>query len=375
MTPESRAEGPSGSSQDGTVRALLVSGSSPGSSLYNYALMVWNAFDGNATFVHLGMLPGELPVHEPRDHIHLSGSGIGAQLIDAAINNAMPTVAFRRYRSLLESALKKGQPVHYTSIDVPPLAPSSNSVVTVHDAPRAIMSKALYSLPLRYRIAQWLRLQRYREFPFILAPSNHVRQELIEYGVDGSVHVIHPCYHPAFVTIDRRSARRSLGLPESKTLILSVSSAEMRKNLSVVKELIPRLGSAYAVVRVGPPLVGAINLGRLPQEALVRLFNACDVLLQPSLEEGFGSPVAEAFAVGLPVVASDIEVMREISDGAALLVDPRDPAAIERAIRTVVDQPSVYRQLSFGRAREFEFELFRSRVVRFFKEISYGLRG
>jgi glycosyltransferase involved in cell wall biosynthesis len=79
------------------------------------------------------------------------------------------------------------------------------------------------------------------------------------------------------------------------------------------------------------------------------------VVVLPSKAEGFGLPVIEAMACGVPVICSDLPVLREIADGVATFCDPADPAAFARAIAQILDAPSTtrVRQLGIERAQGF----------------------
>ncbi len=66
-----------------------------------------------------------------------------------------------------------------------------------------------------------------------------------------------------------------------------------------------------------------------------RLLASATALITLSKAEGYGLPVIEAMAAGTPVIASDIPIFREVSGGAALLVDPDDPAALTEAVRAL----------------------------------------
>lgn len=76
--------------------------------------------------------------------------------------------------------------------------------------------------------------------------------------------------------------------------------------------------------------------GYAPRSVAVELYRGAEAFVYPSLAEGFGLPVAEAMACGVPVVAADIEVLREIGGDAVIFVPPRDAAGfaveIERAL-------------------------------------------
>ena len=74
------------------------------------------------------------------------------------------------------------------------------------------------------------------------------------------------------------------------------------------------------------------HLGYLEQELLPALYRAADALVFPSLYEGFGSPPLEAMACGCPVASATSASLAELVSGAALELDPSDPASIAAAI-------------------------------------------
>ncbi len=81
-------------------------------------------------------------------------------------------------------------------------------------------------------------------------------------------------------------------------------------------------------------------------EAVASLVQGCDLLLAPSWEqEGFGLPVLEAFAAGVPVVASDIAAFREFAADAATLAPAQDSAAFASAARHILADPALWRQM------------------------------
>ncbi len=166
--------------------------------------------------------------------------------------------------------------------------------------------------------------------------------------------------------------------------VLFHGMAEPRKNL-------PRLVAAWRASGIATPLViagpvggeafdasGVIRLPFLPRGELVALIAGARALLFPSLAEGFGLPVAEAMALGAPVLTSAGGALEETAGGAALLVDPEDAAAIAAGIVRVDGDETLRSELrakGLARARSaFGVEAFGQRLLGIYTEV-VGVTG
>lgn len=159
----------------------------------------------------------------------------------------------------------------------------------------------------------------------------------------------------------------------SPDYILAVGTVEPRKNIAnllraylVLKEVQPRFNYQLLIAGGGGWRNSAIYktyrrlklcerevkfLGYVPEEDLARLYGGAALFVFASLYEGFGLPILEAFAAGVPVVASDIPVFREIAADAAFFADTSHPAPLALAMFKVLTNSQLREQLT-RRGRE-----------------------
>jgi alpha-1,3-rhamnosyl/mannosyltransferase len=168
--------------------------------------------------------------------------------------------------------------------------------------------------------------------------------------------------------------------------LLYVGSEEKRKNLvrlsMAYMGLARRRSKLPPLVLVGPgswwaqagtdigPQIRAT--GYMETAEIRALMAASAALVLPSLEEGFGLPVAEAMAAGLPVVCSKGSALEEVAGGAATLVDPNDPRSIADGLESILDDPvraEEQRQRGLEQSRRFDWDAAAAATVEFYRRV------
>ena len=200
----------------------------------------------------------------------------------------------------------------------------------------------------------------------LIAVSHNTKRDLLHYYPlsANKIDVIHHGVDPSFFTIPRA--------PES--ILLCVSTLHPHKNM---ERLVRVFGSfharhpelrlvlagirGFATQRIESAIAAtgaahAIEItGWLELEALRSLYSRARAFIYPSTFEGFGMPVLEAMAAGIPTACSDIPPLREVAADTAILFDPTDDASLLAALeRVVADPPDM--APAIARARDFTWE-------------------
>jgi glycosyltransferase involved in cell wall biosynthesis len=176
---------------------------------------------------------------------------------------------------------------------------------------------------------------------------------------------------PALAPVPEHALRERLGLEDARVL-LSVAQLRPYKNLGRLISALPALDSEIVLVLVGASTpheaelralaaeLGVTDrmriLGWVSEAELAGLYALSAAFVLPSLIEGFGLPVLEAMAHGVPVACSDIPALTEVAGDAALLFDPGDQTALDRELRRLLADPGLREDLAMlGHERVAQF--------------------
>ena len=276
--------------------------------------------------------------------------------------------------------------------NVLPCVTGMRTVVTLHDLAFRVYPQT------HQRLNRWyLRLampRMLRAADAVIAVSHATARDAVRwYGVDAArLHVIHEGVEARFRPVGAEEVERvraAYGLPER--FIVHVGTIEPRKNLLTLLEayrLLRAQGTDCPLVMVGKrgwqsaPFYDARRewgmephvrlLGAIPDDDLVAIYSAAEVLVAPSLYEGFGLPVLEAMACGTPVVCSNSASLPEVAGDAALLVAAMDVKGLAIAVRSVLDDKVLRQDLrakGLRRAAAFTWERAAHETLRLYRQL------
>lgn len=307
-----------------------------------------------------------------------------------------PSVNFHhrvdRIRFNPERTMRDMDVFHTSSYDIAPPG-RAKLVTTVHDViplifPRGYSDDYLAGLERSLRNVIGLS-------SVVVADSINTKNDIQRRfpDINKAIDVVYPGREESFCPVEKSKAFEFLRkkYPIERDFVLFIGGSDPRKNLSslirafrslkergVIPHILVIVGNktreaeeTLAALRGKTAVDDILFTGYVDRKDINLFYSACSVFVYPSLYEGFGLPILEAFSCGAPVVTSSTSSCGEIASDAAIKIEPSDPEAIAEAIRMVItdgELASDLREKGALRARDFSWERSASRFLEIFEK-------
>lgn len=346
------------------------------------------------TETYLRALVPELAHLRPQWRFAIVTTGRGATALRADGFEAfaeivrLPAEEFRRTRRQLAEQLLLPALVRRRGFDLlhdlagtgPIFDPGLASVATVHD----LIFKRIRTMGTLSTWGMGFVIERVaKRANAVIVPSQAAAREIattLRLEPERITVVPHGCgRHPATRPDAQAVVRERYGLT-GKRIVLCVAALRPHKNQAALVRSLPLLPSDVQLVLVGRPEpyaqelrelatqlgVGArvVITGTVSDEMLEGLWSLASCAAFPTLAEGFGLPVLEAMARGVPVACSDIAVLREVGGDVPTYFDPHDPRAVAEALELAMERrdngagPARAARFSWRRSAEATLEVY-----------------
>ena len=280
---------------------------------------------------------------------------------------------------------------------VPQILLSRNSLYTSADFRRDLRRRGEHWLLVDTRLKGFLARQSIRRAELTLAPSEAFARDLtawagrdvcaLHHGFDhdlffrngimlpspireklkadeGTVRLLfvsHYNYYRNFETLLRAVALLKRRQPSRKLKLILTCELAPGKNPGNY-----RTDEASALLRERDITDDVVQLGAVPYSALHQVYSSCDIYITPAYTETFAHPLVEAMASGIPIVASDLAVHREITGGNALFFERFSPDDLADKVAQLMDsaaQRSELRTKGLAQAEKFSWKSHVERLV------------
>lgn len=273
---------------------------------------------------------------------------------------------------------------------------SQATVVTCHDLINLFQPENIYgrtALPFVSMAAWKYAIKGMEKADHIITVSSHTANDVINNLkiTAERITVVPDAVESIFRLLPQQEVklfREENGITSNKLCLLNVGSNHPRKNISTILNVLKIL------VEKGLPIyfwkTGAdftpeqktfiqahslenyvAYLGKPDKNKLVQIYNAADILIAPSLYEGFGMTILEAMACGTPVITSNVTSLPEVAGNAAVLVDPMDVDAMVKAVCCIFEN-SAYRQslieAGLARVKPFTWENIAEQIAQIYEK-------
>jgi glycosyltransferase involved in cell wall biosynthesis len=270
---------------------------------------------------------------------------------------------------------------------VPQILLSRNSLYTSGDFLRDVRARGDYAIWADTIVKGWLARRSIRSVDITIAPSEAFAHELSQWS-GRKVLSVHHGFDPDTFTSDAAplpsAAKNQLEQGKDSLRLLFVSHYNYYRNFETLFRAMPILNSrlkgkqvklfltcrlnsddnpgayrAESAALLANDLRGDIvELGTIPYRSLHHLYRACHIYVTPAYAESFAHPLIESMSSGLPVVASDLPVHREICGDAGIYFSRFSPDALAERVMQVQESQDLAEKLSSNglrRARDFSW--------------------
>jgi len=280
---------------------------------------------------------------------------------------------------------------------VPQILLSRNSLYTSRDFLRDVRARGDYAIWADTLVKGWLARRSISCADITVAPSEAFAQELSQWS-GRKILALHHGFDPDAFTSDAAplpaAAEAQLEQGKDALRLLFVSHYNYYRNFETLFRAMPILSSrlkgkkvklfltcrlnsgenpgiyrAQSAASLANDLRGSreiVELGTIPYRSLHLLYRACHIYVTPAYAESFAHPLIESMSSGLPVVASDLPVHREICGDVGIYFSRFSPGALAERVLQIQESPELAEKLSRSgrrRARDFSWSEHVERLV------------
>ena len=235
-------------------------------------------------------------------------------------------------------------------------------VTTVHDLFPIKYPKLTHPKVVSVHLSRLKRV--IKDVNSVITPSLTTKGDLVAYGMDeGRITVIPEAPDPVFTAtpkIEIERVKRKYQISGRYLLAIGINARKNTERIIAAYEKV-KPGMELKLVIVGHPYMkidlvrGVKILGYVSLSDLPALYSGSETLVYPSLYEGFGFPILEAFKCKTPVVTSNLGTMLELGKGAAVLVEPTDVDSIAEGVKMAINKREILVKEGLEKVKAFSW--------------------
>lgn len=261
--------------------------------------------------------------------------------------------------------------VHITGTEhyLLPFLRRENTVVTVHDLGFISRRGGVNKRNMLKYLLFVRTLNKSKRCTFISSFSRKEALSMVKFSDEQDVVIYNPVdslfkFAPKTINVEHPRILQ-IGTKENKNLENSIVALS---GMSCHLRIIGRISETQKTLLENNKIEYSTACN-LSDEQIMEEYQKADIVLFPSLYEGFGMPIIEGQVTGRPVLTSNIEPMLEVANGSAALANPNNPQSIREALMKILANPDKYVELGKENVKRFELKKITSEYLAVYKSI------